>query len=382
MTFTRVISAVLISFLSVFASATVMTDDDAEREVREQAARMLIVGFRGDTIGEDVRHYVADLGVGGVILFDSDLTSGGGHGTRNIRSPRQLKSLCDRLKRLAGSDLLIAVDEEGGKVSRLKHVYGFPSTVSAEYMGERNDSAFTTAKSYAVAGTLRDAGININFAPSVDVNVNPACPVIGRLGRSFSSDPSVVADNAAWSIMAHHRRGIMTAIKHFPGHGSSRSDSHFGMTDVTDTWTESELIPFRRLIDSGLADVVMTAHIYNANLDSLYPATLSHNVIDGILRNQLNFDGVVMTDDMYMEAIVNHYTLSEAVIRAINAGCDMLILGNNSPSGYFPGRPNEVIDIIVNAVLTGEISRERLDESARRIDDLFARLRRLAAADE
>ena len=274
------------------------------------------------------------------------------------------------------------MDEEGGKVSRLKHVYGFPSTVSAEYMGERNDSAFTTAKSYAVAGTLRDAGININFAPSVDVNVNPACPVIGRLGRSFSSDPSVVADNAAWSIMAHHRRGIMTAIKHFPGHGSSRSDSHFGMTDVTDTWTESELIPFRRLIDAGLADVVMTAHIYNANLDSLYPATLSHNVIDGILRNQLNFDGVVMTDDMYMEAIVNHYTLSEAVIRAINAGCDMLILGNNSPSGYFPGRPDEVIDIIVNAVLTGEISRERLDESARRIEDLFARLRKLAAADE
>ena len=129
MTFTRVISAVLLSFLSVFASATVMTDDDAEREVREQAARMLIVGFRGDTIGEDVRHYVADLGVGGVILFDSDLTLGGGHGTRNIRSPRQLKSLCDGLKRLAGSDLLIAVDEEGGKVSRLKHVYGFPSTV-------------------------------------------------------------------------------------------------------------------------------------------------------------------------------------------------------------------------------------------------------------
>ena len=374
MTFTRVISAVLISFLSVFASATVMTDDDAEREVREQAARMLIVGFRGDTIGEDVRHYVADLGVGGVILFDSDLTLGGGHGTRNIRSPRQLKSLCDGLKRLAGSDLLIAVDEEGGKVSRLKHVYGFPSTVSAEYMGERNDSAFTTAKSYAVAGTLRDAGININFAPSVDVNVNPACPVIGRLGRSFSSDPSVVADNAAWSIMAHHRRGIMTAIKHFPGHGSAASDSHLGLVDVSDTWSEAELAPFRHLIDAGLVDVVMTAHIYNSHLDSTYPATLSANVIGGLLRGKLGYDGVVASDDMYMEAIVSHFTLREAVVRAINAGVDLLVLGNNSPAGYSPERPDEVVDIIVDAVENGDIRRERIEEAVRRIDGLLAKL--------
>ena len=342
--------------------------------LRQQAARMLIVGFRGDSVGEDVRHYLQDIGVGGVILFDRDLTGDGTRGSRNIKSPSQLKTLCQALKNTAGRKLIVAIDEEGGNVDRLKTTYGFPPTVTPKSLGARNDSTATIEAAAGIARTLREAGINLNFAPSVDVDVNPACPIIGRLGRSFSSDTAVVAANAGWFVKAHRREGVATAIKHFPGHGSAASDSHLGLVDVSDTWSEAELAPFRHLIDAGLVDVVMTAHIYNSHLDSTYPATLSANVIGGLLRGKLGYDGVVASDDMYMEAIVSHFTLREAVVRAINAGVDLLVLGNNSPAGYSPERPDEVVDIIVDAVENGDIRRERIEEAVRRIDGLLAKL--------
>ena len=342
--------------------------------LRRQVAKMLVVGFRGDTLGEDVRHYVQDLGVGGVILFDRDLTGDGTRGSRNIKSPSQLKALCQSLRDAARRKLLVAIDEEGGNVDRLKTVYGFPPTVTPKSLGVLNDSAATTAAAASIARTLHEAGINLNFAPSVDVDVNPDCPIIGRLGRSFSGDTAVVADNAAWFIKAHRQEGVATAVKHFPGHGSAEADSHFGLVDVSATWSEAELAPFKHLIDAGLVDVVMTAHIYNSRLDSTYPATLSMDVVDGLLRGKLGYDGVVASDDMYMEAIVSHYSLREAVVRAINAGVDLLVLGNNSPAGYHPEHPDEVIDIIVDAVDKGDIPRGRIDEAVRRIDGLLGKL--------
>lgn len=348
-----------------------------DRQLEDKAANMLIVGFRGDEITDscDAARYIKKLHVGGVIYFDQDLTTGTKGSTRNIKSPEQLRKLSSDLRSAAeGGKIFIAIDQEGGLVNRLKPKYGFPESVSALSMGEKNSKEYTYSESLKTARTLKDAGINLNFAPSADVNTNPECPVIGKIKRSFSDNAETVWQNASWFIDGHHDCGILTAIKHFPGHGSASADSHYGFTDVTDTWNEKELIPFRKLIQEKKADIIMTAHIFNANIDSVYPATLSEKTINGILRKQLGYDGVVITDDMYMNAITEHYTVKDAVIKAINAGADMLILGNNSPAGYFPNRPDEVIEIIVNAVKNRDISAERIDEANTRIDALKSKL--------
>lgn len=375
----RILAALAIVMFAVSGctgNTTSAKSNSEDEKLREQAAGMIIAGFRGNDIesAKDAVRYIKDLKIGGIIYFDLDLTTGIKGSKRNIQSPQQLKQLSKDLQALSDRKLFIAIDQEGGMVNRLKADYGFPPTVSAQDIGNRNDREYTAKESEKIALTLKDAGINLNFAPSVDVNTNPQCPVIGKVKRSFSGNPETVWQNASWFIDGHHKYGILTAIKHFPGHGSATADSHFGLTDVTATWDEKELIPFRKLIEEGKTDMIMTAHIFNSNIDSVYPATLSEKTITGILRNRLGYDGVVITDDMYMNAIAEHYSVKEAVIRAINAGADMLILGNNSPSGYFPERPDEVIDIIVNAVKDGNISRERMDEAQKRIEKLRKKL--------
>lgn len=375
---TRFLISILVLMICTGCSGKAKSrQNDDEQELRDKAANMLIVGFRGfdKESSRDAIRYVKDLHVGGVIYFDRDLTTGEKGSPRNIKSPEQLKRLSSELKSAAGNrKIFISIDQEGGMVNRLKPEYGFPASVSAQQLGQKNDREYTYSESLKTAETLKAAGINLNFAPSVDVNVNPDCPVIGKMKRSFSDNPETVWKNASWFIDGHHKCSILTAIKHFPGHGSANADSHLGFTDVTGTWSEKELIPFRKLIGEKKADIIMTAHIFNANIDSVYPATLSEKTINGILRKQLGYDGVVITDDMYMNAISRHYTVREAVIRAINAGADMMILGNNSPSGYFPNRPDEVIDLIADAVKSGEISMERIDEANKRIETLKNRL--------
>lgn len=374
-------TSVLISILAVSSllchagprPADTLPDDT----LRKYAAQMLIVGFKGDSIGpdSDAARYVRDLKVGGIILFDIDLTGSAKIGSRNITSKDRLARLTADLRRYAGRDLLIAVDQEGGRVCRLKERYGFLPTVSAEYLGRINCRDTTLKYAGRIAKEMKEVGLNVNLAPLLDVNVNKDCPVIGRLHRSFSADVSTVADNAGWTIDAHHENGILCAVKHFPGHGSADSDSHFGLTDVTGTWKKEELEPFRRLIDAGKVDMVMTAHILNRRLDKELPATLSKKMIQGLLRKTLEFDGVVVTDDMYMQGIIDNYSVKEAVVLAINAGADMLVMGNNISTGYEPERPFLIVDMIVEAVKDGEIDQRRLIESHRRIERLLAKLR-------
>ena len=165
------------------------------------------------------------------------------------------------------------------------------------------------------------------------------------------------------------------AVKHFPGHGSSAADSHYGLTDVTDTWQPGELHPFRQLIAHGKLDAVMTAHIFNRQLDAELPATLSHSMLTRLLRNRLGFNGVILTDDMYMQGIVDNYAIEDAIVLAINAGADMLVMGNNITTGYEPERPFKVVQMIVDAVKAGKISPERLRESYERIKTLKNRLK-------
>ena len=345
--------------------------------LRQYAAKMLMVGFKGDSVTDssDAARYVRDLKVGGIILFDVDLTGTAKIGSRNITSKEQQKKMTADLQRYAGGNLLIAIDQEGGMVRRLRPEYGYSQTVSQEYLGKINSRDTTMKYAGRMAKEIKESGVNVNLAPLIDVNVNPECPVIGALHRSYSSDTAIVSNNAKWSIEAHHRNGVLCAVKHFPGHGSSASDSHYGLTDVTDTWQSYELAPFRELISSGKADMVMTAHIFQRNLDPEYPATLSKKIIDGVLRKQLGFEGVVLTDDMYMQGIIDNYKVEDAIVLAINAGADILVMGNNISTGYEPERPFHIVDMIVRAVKEGRIDQQRLIESNRRIDSLIDKLK-------
>lgn len=337
------------------------------------AARMLMVGFKGDSVDPEnpVVSYLTTTKVGGIILFDVDLTGSRTLGSRNITSRNQLRKLTADLREIAGYPLLIAADQEGGLVQRLKPQYGYEQVPSARHIGMMASVDSTRYWGEVLASQLVEAGINLNLAPEVDVH-RAGCPVIGGLDRAYSSNPDTVALHASVTIDAFHRHGIMATIKHFPGHGSATADSHYGLTDVTQTWDEGELIPFKRLIEAGKADAIMTAHIFNRNLDPDYPATLSRRIITGLLREQMGYDGLVITDDMYMQGIIDHYSVEDALVMAINAGADMIIVGNNITTGFEPERPARLVDIIVRAVEDGRIPLWRLYESNRRISRLFS----------
>ena len=346
-----------------------------EPSLEEKIGQMLMVGFRGlavvdgDPILRDIRQYH----LGGVILFDRDVASGGAQ--RNIASPGQVRELVATLQKAARVPLLVAIDQEGGRVARLKEQQGFPRSLSARFLGDRNDPQLTRRETAFMATALAAAGINLNLAPVVDLNVNPDNPVIAKLDRSFSSDPQVVVDQAEAFIAAHHERGVLCAIKHFPGHGSSRDDSHLGLVDVSETWSDVELEPYRRLIANGIVDVVMTAHIYNKQLDPVYPATLSRAVITGMLRGMLGYDGVVISDDLQMGAIRAEYSWEETVQTAIDAGVDILLIANNTQ--FDPGVVPKTVDLIQTLVREGKVSPQRIDASYQRIQRLKARLKKV-----
>ena len=220
--------------------------------------------------------------------------------------------------------------------------------------------------------TLRSVGINLNLAPVVDLNVNPDNPIIGSLGRSFSADPAVVTEQATAFIEAEHAVGVRCTIKHFPGHGSSTGDTHLGVVDVTGTWSPVELEPFRNLVSAGLPDAILTAHVFNAKLDPKYPATLSHAAITGILRGQLGWDKVVLSDDMQMGAIRDAFGYADALRLAIEAGIDILTIANQQV--FEVGIVSHTIDLIEEMVSSGQIHADRIDGSYRRIQAFKAGL--------
>lgn len=343
-----------------------------EAELRAQIGQMLLVGFRGLTV-DDSSQVIRDIrehGLGGVVLFDRDLPTGSDE--RNVASPAQVAALTTELQSAAagayGAPLLIAVDEEGGLVQRLGPAHGFPDFPSAATLGEAGDPAATESTSADMARVLQQAGINLNLAPVVDVNVNPSNPIIGALGRSFSADPQVVAAQAEAFVNGHRGVGVRTALKHFPGHGSSTTDSHEGFVDVTDTWSEDELIPYRELLAAKAVDTILTAHVFNANLDPDYPATLSEATIDGLLRRQLGWIGPVISDDLQMAAIRDIYGTDEALARCIGAGVDILLIAQQQV--FEEDVVAKTIDRVVALVDAGEISRDRIAEAADRVATL------------
>jgi beta-N-acetylhexosaminidase len=333
--------------------------------LRQKIGQMLLVGFRGLTVAT-AASIVADIGdrnLGGVLLFDVDLPTHSA--VRNIQSPTQVRALIAGLQAEASTPLIVAIDEEGGEVARLGPNHGFPATVSAAALGLRNDPAYTQQRGQAIAQTLRSVGVNLNLAPVVDLNVNPDNPIIGALDRSFSADPAIVTAQALAFIAGHHAVGLHCTLKHFPGHGSSTGDTHLGVVDVTHTWSPVELEPFANVITAGQADAVLTAHVFNATLDPEHPATLSEPTVTGILRGQLGYDGLVISDDMQMGAIRKAYGYSDALRLALLAGIDVLTIANEQV--YEAGIVGRTIDIIEGLVSGGQISEQRIDESYRRI---------------
>ena len=324
-----------------------------------------MVGFRGLTIGsKDPIVAALEGGLGGVILFDRDRVKP----TRNVKSPGQLKALTASLRAASNGTLIVAIDQEGGRVSRLKPAQGFPDTRSQAEVGATDDPNEAYEAGRAMAATMSSVGIGLDLAPVVDVNVNPTNPAIGALGRSFSSDPSAVAAMAEAEIRGLHEHGVRAAIKHFPGLGSATANTDFDHVNVTRTWTEAELEPYRALIASGLPDAVMTGHIVNDALDPGVPASLSPATVDGLLRGQLGWAGVVVTDDLGAEAIAGRYTREEAVALALEAGNDLLLFANQMI--YVADLASELIETIVGHVVSGRISEARMDASIERLDRL------------
>jgi beta-N-acetylhexosaminidase len=341
--------------------------------LEEKIGQMILVGFRGlaldasNPIAADIR----DRRIGGVVLFDYDVPSKSP--VRNIESPGQVKGLVASLQKIAATPLFVAVDQEGGKVSRLKEKFGFPPTFSQRSLGRLNDPRATRRSAEATARVLAEAGFNLNFAPVVDLATNPENPVIGGLERSFAADPEIVTANALEVVRAHHEAGILTSLKHFPGHGSSRGDSHLGFTDVTETWSRRELEPYAKIIETGPCDSIMTGHVFNARLDPKLPATLSRRTIDGLLREGMAYDGVVISDDMQMKAITAEFGLEDAIIKAVGAGVDILTFANNST--FEPGIARDAVGILTRALADGLIPIERINRSYERILKLKTRLR-------
>ncbi len=332
--------------------------------------QMLLIGLPKAEVDQLVLDEVRAGKVGSILLFEKNIP-------KSTASFTALKKIIWTYQHASTIPLMVTIDQEGGRVNRLKDKYGFARSITAQEMGK--NATLDSVRFYAesTAAMLAGLGFNVNFAPVVDLGVNKDNTVIYKVGRAFSSNPDSVALMAKEFIQPHRRFGVITVLKHFPGHGSSLADTHFGVADVTKTWSATELIPYQKLIGANEADAVMSAHIVNRQLDpSGLPGTLSKRTLDSLLRKQIGFDGVVFSDDMQMMAIAKQYGLEEAIRLSINAGIDVLCFSNNI-QGSEERTVNKVHAIIRSMVEKGQISRARIDKSYRRIMMLKARMNKL-----
>ncbi|MCH7529058.1 MAG: T9SS type A sorting domain-containing protein [Candidatus Marinimicrobia bacterium] len=312
-----------------------------------------MIDFLGSNPSEAILADISQHNLGGVILY----------WYQNMPERSQILSMTTYLNDNAQIPLFIATDQEPGFPQNLNAQNGFSDTPSAHELGVMDTESETRNIAATFANWFTEVGINLDLAPVVDLRLD-STNVIGD--RAFSSDPATVTRNAYWFIDEFHQQSHATTLKHFPGHGSAADDTHAGFTDVTDTWSDIELEPYRALIDSGVVDLIMTAHVFNSNIDSLYPATLSYNTITGLLRDSLGYNGVVITDEMSMGAIRNNYGIDEAFILAVNAGVDIILYRiGRDPAGRTS--ISYIIDLLEQKVIDGTIPVSRINESYARI---------------
>lgn len=322
---------------------------------------MIGIGDRKSLSPDDpLREELRSGKIGGIVLFEKNIDA--------AAPAERLTALTGDCRALATIPVWVSIDEEGGKVHRLKEKYGFVAMPSAAAMGQADNTDSTAWYYGRLARELKLLGFNLNYAPDVDVAVNPDNSVIVQKGRSFSAVPATVSRHALACITAHKAIGVGTILKHFPGHGSSAGDSHLGIVDVSDTWKFRELLPFAEVIESGECRAVMTAHIINKHWDAtMLPATLSKKVIQDMLRGFLGFRGVVFSDDMQMGAINKNYGLAEAIVLAVNAGVDVLMFANNVQPDQQPVTASEIHHLIRKLVKQRKIKPRQIDEAYRRI---------------
>lgn len=328
--------------------------------------QMILIGMPKAELDPLVLDEVKKGKVGALIFFEKNIPN-------KPNAFASVKNMTWTYQKAASIPLFICIDQEGGKVNRLKEKYGFTRSITAAALGKSKSLDSVRFYADATAATLAGLGFNVNFAPCVDLAITENT-VIYKPERAYSANEDTVAMMAKEVVKMHRKYGVLTSLKHFPGHGSSKEDTHFGVADVTNTWSERELKPYQLMLDSGYVDAVMTSHIVNKNLDAKgLPGTLSTDILDGILRKRLGFNGVVFSDDMQMHAISKNFGLEESIRLAINAGVDVMCFSNNI-AGSDERTVDKVHAIIKKLVQSGQVSPARIDESFQRILQLKARM--------
>lgn len=361
------ISIAIFTSLSCFASSSLQ-----EMTLEEKVGQLLMVHFNGETVNDDAKALVQDTKVGSIIYYNW---------SNGLRSPEQIRELSAGLQKLAQANqnpipLLIAADQEGGIVARLKYESAkFPGNRA---VGETANPNLAETIALAMGKELQAVGINMNLAPVVDVNSNPQNPVIGA--RSFGDKPEIVLAFGEKALSGYRQAQIIATLKHFPGYGDVTVDPHKDLPIIhksMEELEELELLPFAKLASS--ADAIMTAHILVPALDPENCSTLSEKTLH-YLRETIGFEGVIVSDSLVMDGVTKKcHTVDEAAIQALIAGCDLLILGGKLLSGEHAGFELRVADVqrvhhsIIEAVKTGRISEARVNEATQRILNLKRR---------
>lgn len=354
------------SLIILSLSLPVYADQASDVALQNKIDQLFIVGFRGTSFDNapEAQRMLAETNIGGLILFDYDTPTG--VYDRNIKNKIQTKSLIKDLQSRAKNPLFISLDEEGGKVSRLKRVPGFTPIISANKLSLKSDKQ-VQAIAKGLGAILFDYGFNMNFAPVLDVNVNKKSPAIGVVGRSFSNLQSVVARKGIAFSKGLEQESVIAVGKHYPGHGSAKGDSHKGFVDITNSFKQYELVPFKKACESGIP-AIMVGHLYDSKVDAVYPATLSKKHVDRLKGLGCNSQ-VFITDDIDMKALTSEYSRRDILINAFNAGIDVVIASNNIDTykndQFFVDRK-----IVFDAVKAREISESRINEAYEKVIDL------------
>ena len=342
------------------------------KTLEQKIGQLIIAGFRDNTISKetDIINYIRNYNISGVILYDEDMEKGRA-GSRNIISQHQLKTLTSTIQDSTKSPLFISIDQEGGRVNRLKEEYGFPSFQSWKSIGDLDEESETEKITTTLADCLSDCGINLNYAPVLDFDYGKSS-YIGNSDRALSKNPDKIIKHSSIFIKNLKEKNIISCVKHFPGQGSGFGDTHKGITDITETWSKEELLPYEIMIKNNEIDMVMISHVFHRKYDDKLPASLSKKITTDLLREKLHFRGVVICDDPSMKAISNNYSIEDTFSFMINAGIDMFCLGNNLDYdvNYIP----KCIDAIISGIKKGKISMDLIDSSITRINSLKSKI--------
>lgn len=354
-------SALFLAGLPTVLNAAPAANQAQEKPtLRKMISQMIMIGFNGSD-PKTAKEAVSEAKYqrfGGVMLLG-----------KNISDKKKLMALTSAFKE-AQKGIFIAIDEEGGQITRFKDKSGFETFISAQKAAKTLDLAAAGELYAKMAQQLKDVGINVNFAPVADV-LNPKSTIIGSRGRAFSADIDEVSLYASEFMKASQARGVIAAMKHFPGHGNVEADSHAAKV-VIENFDYTELKPYFDAIRKNEAKMIMVGHIYLAQRDALLPASLSPALIDGLLRGELKFDGVVISDDMLMGGLKD-FTLQQKVINFINAGGDVMLFSDYKIDGR---RTAELVtQLVVDAVGAKQISKGRIEESYARIMKLKGSLK-------